>query len=466
MKINKIVGTLMITGLLAVFLCGCGKTKEPINLTVWHVYGAQTDSPMNAMVDEFNETVGKEKGITIQVTHINNTNSIHEAVLAAANNEPGAAELPDIFVSYPKTVLSMPNTENLVDFNDYFTQEEMESYIPAFVEEGEIDDKLVVFPIAKSTEILFVNKTLFDRFAKETGAKLSDLETWEGLYDTAVKYYRWTDAKTPEVENDGATFFVHDYHFNHMQVGAESLGNAFFSGETISFDNNFEKVWTPYAKAAIQGGVWLQGGYATEAIRTGNAISSVASSASVLYYEDVVTYPNNVSEDIEVVASPIPVFKDGNKLVMQRGAGLCVTKSNKEREEAAITFIKWITKAENNVRFVTKAGYMPVTQEGFEQLPAEVEKMDPGKYKSLYEAFLQTQKDYDFYTPPQFSGYLDLETNTESKARNLLKEAREEYLEKIAALVEDDVKSCQLEEDAIADRLAKTYMNRFIEEMK
>lgn len=466
MKRYKVVSILAITVVMAGLLCGCGKTKEPINLTVWHVYGAQTDSPMNAMVDEFNETVGKENGITIQVTQISNTNAIHEAVLAAANKEPGAAELPDIFLSYPKTILSMPNTDNLVNFNDYFTEEELDAYIPAFVEEGNINDKLLVFPIAKSTEILFIDKTLFDRFAKETGASMETLKTWEGLYDTAVKYYRWTDEQTPDVKNDGKTFFVHDYHFNHMQVGSKSLGNEFFAHEKINFDNQFEKVWMPYAKAAIQGGVWLQGGYATEALRTGGAISSVASSASVLYYEDVVTYPDNVSENIEVVASPIPVFQAGDKLVMQRGAGLCVTKSNKDREEAAITFVKWITKAENNVRFVTDAGYMPVTQEGFEQLPNEVAKMEDGKYKSLYEAFLQTQKEYEFYTPPQFSGYLDLETNTESIARNLLKEAREEYLKKIESLDDEDTKSRQAKEDAIADDLAKTYMNRFIEEMK
>ena len=360
----------------------------------------------------------------------------------------------------------MPSRDNLVDFNDYFSKEELDAYIPAFVEEGMIEDKLLIFPIAKSTEILFVDKTLFDRFARETGASLSDLQTWEGLFDTSVKYYRWTDAQTPDVENDGKNFFVHDYHFNHMQIGAKSLGNEFFKDENINFDNNFEKVWLPYAKAAIQGGIWIQGGYATEAIRTGSAISSVASSASVLYYEDVVTYPDNVSEDIEVIASPIPIFEGGQKLVMQRGTGICVTKSDKAREEAAITFVKWITKAENNVRFVTEAGYMPVTQEGFDQLPAEVAKMEPGKYKSLYEAFLQTQKDYEFYTPPQFSNYLDLETNTESKARNLFKEAREEYLAKIAILDDEDIQSRQEKEDNIADSLARTYMNRFVEEMK
>ena len=51
--------------------------KEPIVLTIWHVYGGQTDSPLNDMIEDFNNTVGLEKGINVQVTSISNTNTIH-----------------------------------------------------------------------------------------------------------------------------------------------------------------------------------------------------------------------------------------------------------------------------------------------------------------------------------------------------------------------------------------------------
>ena len=84
--------------LLAV-LAGCGGGKEPVTLTVWHVYGAQTDSPLNDLIDEFNETVGAEQGIKLNVTVVSNTNNIHDAVLRAARGEPGAADLPDLFNS-------------------------------------------------------------------------------------------------------------------------------------------------------------------------------------------------------------------------------------------------------------------------------------------------------------------------------------------------------------------------------
>ena len=62
---------------LAFIICasGCGAGSEldpdkPVTLTLWHVYGEQADSPMNRLVDEFNSTVGKDKGIIINTTLI------------------------------------------------------------------------------------------------------------------------------------------------------------------------------------------------------------------------------------------------------------------------------------------------------------------------------------------------------------------------------------------------------------
>ena len=405
--------------LLSAAGCDSAREEQPITLTIWHVYGGQTDSPLNDLIEEFNRTVGKEQHITVQVTSVTNTNTIHEGVLAAANDDPGASELPDMFISYPKTVLAMPDEEVLVDYRDYFSEEELSAFLPAFIEEGTIHDRLAILPVAKSTEVLFVNKTLFDRFAAETGVTLEDLDTWEGLYQTAALYAQWSGGKT---------FFVHDYHFNYLQVGVESLGGSFFDEDGISFSPAFSKVWEPYAEAALQGGVWLYGGYATEPLRTGDAIASVASSASVLYYSGIVTYSDNTSEEIEYIVRPCPVLEDGEKLVMQRGAGICTVKSTPEREKAAMVFLKWLTAPEQNVELVTHLGYMPVTQEAFDTyLPGAIEKLEDPKYRELYRAFLQTQEEYTFYTAPQREDYLSIETSFEDQVRLLLSAAAKNY---------------------------------------
>ena len=423
---------LLIAALLLCAGCsGAAKNEEtPTTITVWHVYGGQTDSPLNDLIEEFNQTVGKEQQINVQVTSVSNSNTIHELVLAAANGEPGAAELPDIFSSYPKTVMALPDDSILVDYQDYFSEEELSAFIPAFMEEGMVNDRLVVLPVAKSTEIMFINQTIFDRFSQATGVTLEDLDTWEGLFKAAEVYADWTDAQTPDIPDDAKSMFVHDYYFNYFQVGAESLGEDFFQGDRLAFGPAFQTAWEPLAQAALQGGVWLKSGYATESIRTGDSIVSVASSASILYYSDVVTYPDNTSEEITIISRPCPVFEAGENLVMQRGVGFCTVRSTPEREQAAVTFLKWLTEPERNVEFVTRAGYMPVTQVAFEnELPKAIEGLESAKYASLYQAYLDTQANYEFYVPPQLETYLSLETTLEDQVRTQLALGRQDYLE-------------------------------------
>lgn len=433
MRLYHIKAVLAVLLSCSLLLAGCSfspqNCEQPITINIWHVYGAQTDSPLNDFIHTFNETVGKEQGIQVEVSMVSNNKNLYKHILAAANQDPGASLLPDIFVAYPQTILALPDEEILVDYRDYFTEEELNAFLPTFLQDGVVNDRLVCLPVAKSTELLYVNQTAFDRFSDATGISLNQLSTWEGLYAAACDYAAWTDSLTPDQPNDGKALFVHDFHFNYFQVGVQSLGESFFAGEAIAFGPTFEKVWNPYAKACLSGGVWLRDGYATDPLRTEEAIVSVASSASVLYFSNEVIHPNNIAEQVELTVLPCPVFEDGERMVMQRGAGMCTVKSTPEREKAAITFLKWLTEAECNTRFAVRAGYMPVTQEAFDRyLPQEIENLTEPKYQELYRAFQETQRDYQFYSAPQLESYLETENSFEDQVRRCLRREREKYL--------------------------------------
>ena len=107
MKQYPRMAAMLLALLLALGCTGCGEKQEPVTVTIWHVYGGETESPLNDLIDTFNETVGRAQNIRVQVGSVTNTNTIHEAVLASAYGEPGATALPDMFVSYPKTVLAL-----------------------------------------------------------------------------------------------------------------------------------------------------------------------------------------------------------------------------------------------------------------------------------------------------------------------------------------------------------------------
>ena len=84
----------VICSVLVLFCTSCttpGETPDqPVVVTIWHVYGAQTDSPLNDMISTFNQTVGKEQGIQVEVTLVSNNKNIHEAILSSAYGDPGA----------------------------------------------------------------------------------------------------------------------------------------------------------------------------------------------------------------------------------------------------------------------------------------------------------------------------------------------------------------------------------------
>ena len=389
----------------AVCLAGCSdtpfSTKEPVVLTLWQVYGGQTNSPMNDLVEHFNQTVGRQEGITVNVTSISNSTDIHFALVAAAKKLPGAAELPDMFTTYPKTVLAI-DRNLLLDWNDWLDSEELDTFDPSFIEEGTVDGLLALLPIAKSSSALFINATIFDQFAQETGVTYEDIATMEGMFAVAKKYYHWSGGKA---------FFKYDDWMHYGMVNTASLGEEFFQNEAINFQSAaFAAIWKKLAIAAISGEASLLGGYATTGMMTGEVLCGIESTASALYFKDQVTFPDNTTIPLRLKVLPVPYFKDGKRLAIQRGGGLGVIRSTKDKERAAVIFGKWLTEPENNVPFVVKTGYFPVKKAAYKNFLASDSDVFPGdKYREVYEAVLEIHNNYEFYIPPFFTAFGDIE---------------------------------------------------------
>jgi len=416
---------------------GCGESarldpSHPVTLTLWHNYGGQLKDTMDAMIDEFNETTGAEKGIVINVTSISGSAALHEKLTMAANGDPGAPDLPDITTAYPKTALILAEKGLLVDLNDYFTPEEISAYIPEFIQEGRIDGEgLYVFPTAKSTEVLFVNTTIFNRFASDTGASLEDLHSFEGIARTAAIYYEWTDQQTPEVPNDGKAFFIPDSIFNYSLIGCQQLGAEFIKDRRLNIAApEFEKVWYHYYQPAVLGHVAIFDGYATDLAKTGDIVCSIGSTAGVSFFSPTVTYADNTSEPAELAILPYPVFEGGKKMALQRGAGMSVIKSSPEKAYAAAVFLKWFTSPENNMRFVSSTGYLPVTKAAFgEIMSQEIQQTSDDNIKKLLKTCQQMQAEYQFFIPPLFEGIDQLQEQYESQLRETASSSRKLYLD-------------------------------------
>ena len=206
---------------------------EPVTLTLWHTYGEHADSPMNRLVSEFNKTVGKEKGIVISVKLMSSAGKIGGQLAEAQNGAPGALDMPDLFFCHNSDAAKL-GAENLLNWNDYFTDEERAGFVPDFLADGMIDERLVIFPVSKSTHVLYISRREFSRFAAATGATYSDLATWDGFFRTAEKYYEYS----------GKPFCAFDYVQRAVELNAIEKGakpDDLYKDGYYDFDNTMLK---------------------------------------------------------------------------------------------------------------------------------------------------------------------------------------------------------------------------------
>ena len=389
---------------------------KPVTLTMWHVYGAQAYSPLNILIDRFNQTVGKDQGIIINVTSVSSTWNLHDELLASAREDPGSEELPDLFTCYPKT-LSVIGSSRCLDWKKYFTEEELKNYVSVFLEEGAEGDALYGFPLVKSTNLLYVNDTLFEPFSRETGISYTDLGTLEGVFRAAARYHEWSGGKS---------FFMYDDWIQYAMLNSESLGEPFFEGEGIRWDNPvLLKLWRPLAKAAVNGQLWLNPGYNSTVMMMGEVVCGVGSSAAVLYFNDTLTLKDNSTLPLRLTILPDPRFEGAKRLDIQRGSLLYARASNPKKEYAAAVFCKWITSPEINLSLAVQGGYMPVHKEAFQKLTQEEYANFPNdRYRQAYKVMLSLYETSEFITVPGFKQYAELEKRFGTGLRNVLSSYR------------------------------------------
>lgn len=400
----KRITTTFLTGLLLLsLLIGCSKKsnldpENPVTLTMWHVYGEQADSPMNRLVEEFNRTVGKEKGIIINVSLMSSTSQIGEKLLAAQNSEAGAMKMPDLFFCHNNNVKEL-GSDILLNWQDIFTEEELENYVPEFLEDGIVDDNLSLFPISKSTHLLFIAGTQFDRFSNATGVTYDSLSTWDGFFDAAEKYYEYSNGKP---------FCALDYLIRAVELNAiEKGGHDFYTEDGwYDFENEtFKASWLEFAEAIAKGHIVVSDLYSNTQVMTGEVIAGLGSSASILYYNDTVTYPDNTSEPMDLQILPPPSANNADLLITQAGPGLCALKTTDQNAEAAAVFARWLTEAERNLAFCVETGYMPVNKDSFDKIHDY--EFESDAYKNLFHAINTVNETATAVREPSFAGYYD-----------------------------------------------------------
>lgn len=466
--LQKKVGVLLGICAMSIVLNGCGSkspldAKSPVTIEIWTYYNGDQLTAFDTLVEEFNETIGKEKGIFVKGRSQGSVNDLETNVLAAVRGEVGADEVPNIFAAYADTAYAVDQMGQVVDLKKYLSEEETAAYIDSYIKEGDFsgEGEIKIFPTAKSTEIFVLNKTDWDVFASETGASYSDLEDMDGLVKTAQIYYEWTDAKTPDVPNDGRALFGRDAMANYMLIGSMQMGTEIFQVSdgkmTLNFDKDtVRRLWDYYYVPFVKGYFAATGRFRSDDIKTGNIIAYVGSSSGVSFLPESVSISDTENHPIEVEILPCPKFSGGNYAV-QQGAGMVVTEGSEAEIYASVEFLKWFTADERNIEFSIKSGYLPVTKTAndINAITSSDVQISDNINKMLLVA-VDTVNENQMYTTKAF------ETGT--KARNILEYAMGDCAAADRETVISRLAEGMSLEEATADFVSDEYFDAWYED--
>lgn len=446
---------------------------NPVTLTLWHYYNGTNKDTFDALVQTFNETIGKEKGILVDAHAYSGVNELSDAVFASANKEVGSSPLPDIFAAYSDNVYRLHQLSLVASLDAYFSKEELSLYREDFLSEGRFDKDgaLRMIPIAKSTEILYLNATDFDAFTAATGIGSDDMATWEGIARTAERYYAWTDAQTP-AEGDGQPLFGIDSMANFILISCKQLGEEFYTpsetGATFNLSKETAKrIWDAIYVPYVSGHYASIGRFRSDDTKSGDLLAYVGSSASASYFPKQVETGKDNAYPITCHAMPYPYYEGGSKVAVQQGAGMAVTKSDTLRETAAVTFLKWFTAPEQNIDFAITTGYMPVQNASLdpntilEEIRKQPDIHEDSPVMQTANVIYPALSDYALYASKPFAQSYD--------ARKVLEKHLTDYINRdketlSARMAQGETRAAVLH-DLTAEQNFEQWYNAFISEM-
>lgn len=388
--------------------------KNPVSIDLWHYYTGDNQATLEKMVDEFNHSVGASSGVLVNVISKGGVSELEEALTNSAKGVINSEEMPNIFSCYLDKLVELDSYDKVADLNNYFSEDDINLYVTDFITSSITSDgRLLSIPIAKSTEVLYINITSFQKFLDDTGYDINKLKTWDGVYNTSREYYNWVDAQTPETKWDGESFLGIDSLANYIIVGNQQLGTEIINSETNSIlinQDSMKKIFEIYYKGMSLEYFNAVRAFSSDDVKAKDILAYVGSTSSASYFPRAIEI-NNTEEPIELEAMLYPSFNVDEFVAIQQGAGMSIAQSAPAKEEGSAIFLKWLTDPERNIIFSVDTGYLPVETSAYnsELLSDNLENLKTSDQmeQNIYNVYSLATKqimELGTYSPPPFLG--------------------------------------------------------------
>ena len=395
---RRLLASLMTAVVAVTALTGCSRSdstsenivtelKEPVTIEMWHYMTGKQAETLQEIVEEFNTT--NDKGITVNAVAQGSVADLNKKVIAASQSNT----LPAIINVYPDLATGLINEGKIVDLATYINDENVgmaddmkNDFVDAFIaelsqwEEG----KVYGLPMTKSTEVLYVNKTLLEKL----GYTMADMEnlTMEKLAEISKKAY----------DELGIAGFGFDSSSNAYISTLKMGGMNFVELDgTINVDNEWVREFMPFLQEQTTKGYFRIAGedkFLSGPFSNQKMLTYQGSSAGFAHI--------NTNGAFEIGVVEVPVFEGKDKAVIQQGASLFATSTvSAEQQYASYEFMKFLTSAENTAKFATSTGYLPVRKsaQDLDSVKALIED-ETNLYGQIYNV-AQKALEYAYYTP-------------------------------------------------------------------
>lgn len=390
----------LICGLSALSSCG-GDGK--MHIKFWHTMGQNNQDVLRRVIETFES---ENPNVVIEHSAQGDYTALHEKLLKAIP----AATMPTMAFCYPDHVADYMSNNAVMQLDDWitgettaFTAEEgsVDDFVETYWEEGTNYEKDGTYsvPFAKSTEVLFYNKTMFEKH------NLTVPTTWEEMWALCAKIKTDVMPVEPTIEFP----MGYDSDSNLFITMCEHLGISYTTNENINVPSDHITFNNADAKALVQDlvdkykdglfvtkGVLPNNAYTSTYFTEGKTIMSIGSTGGTSY---------NVSTNFEVAIAPAPITStegNGDKYILQ-GPSICFfKKGTDELKEMAWKFYKALVKAENTAAYSVRSGYEPVRKSALE-LPGYQEYLQGDSLQAKVSAVTATIQD-QFFLSPVFYG--------------------------------------------------------------
>jgi len=328
MNLKKIVSIV----LCSIMLVGCSQDMQdrkygldkdnPINVTV----GTLEDTSLKNVIDDFNSTVGIDRGIVIEYKEVSSTDELSSMDIVSTDYD---------------TIYSLCANNSIAELSSYFSALDLgNTYLDTSIEDISFSG-LKAIPTKLDVNILALNKSEWESFASANALDTSSIETWDGILSVAETYYN---------SNDGKPFLSiysgYDIALEISYQDANPLVTTSSNGASINLSKDvMQNVWNKVTAPQIKG-YFIYGGY--ENLESDTTVASYCKLSQVTANDDVLIlqapYDNNSTYKLDITA-------------------MAINSTDDAKIYASVEFIKWLTSTDINYKYAINSGCIPANKD-------------------------------------------------------------------------------------------------------